>query len=180
MRQNLCRKCGTELNKTNWFPSCRRRHSYICKRCNRKRLTEYYLKHKEKMNENSRRYYLRNRESLLASRKEYRKKYPQKEKDFSLFAKYGKTRGELDIIAKKQKGCAICGIKWINIKKNTNSYGETQSYVVDHKHGEYRMRGLLCRTCNLMIGYAFENSKVLRKAADYIELYKLDKYTKEV
>lgn len=40
---------------------------------------------------------------------------------------------------------------------------------VDHDHFTGRVRGLLCRGCNLAIGFTRENSVVMRLLADYIE-----------
>jgi hypothetical protein len=40
---------------------------------------------------------------------------------------------------------------------------------IDHDHLTGQNRGLLCRRCNLMLGYAYEDPELLRALADYLE-----------
>ena len=40
---------------------------------------------------------------------------------------------------------------------------------IDHCHETSKIRGVLCRNCNLGLGLFKDNSAVLRKAADYID-----------
>jgi hypothetical protein len=40
---------------------------------------------------------------------------------------------------------------------------------VDHCHATQRARGLLCASCNAMIGQARDSATVLRAAADYLD-----------
>ncbi|MBI3937149.1 MAG: hypothetical protein HY323_09245 [Betaproteobacteria bacterium] len=40
--------------------------------------------------------------------------------------------------------------------------------VVDHCHKTKRFRALLCRPCNLMLGYAYENPEILARAISYL------------
>lgn len=39
----------------------------------------------------------------------------------------------------------------------------------DHCHKTGKFRGWLCRNCNLMVGYAKDCPKTLRRAAEYLE-----------
>jgi len=41
--------------------------------------------------------------------------------------------------------------------------------VTDHDHDTGTIRGFICRDCNLLLGNARNNSKVLRNAASYLE-----------
>lgn len=41
--------------------------------------------------------------------------------------------------------------------------------VIDHDHATLRVRGLLCRHCNLVLGHAKDNPQLLRMLADYLE-----------
>ena len=66
---------------------------------------------------------------------------------------------------KQKGGCAIC-------KTPIGLYGaEGQAPVlhVDHCHETEKVRGLLCRTCNVGLGHFKDNATVLRLAAEYLE-----------
>lgn len=42
---------------------------------------------------------------------------------------------------------------------------------VDHCHSSGKIRGLLCSSCNKMLGFAKDNIKTLEKAIKYLEIY---------
>jgi hypothetical protein len=67
------------------------------------------------------------------------------------------------LVAQGQK-CAICG------SPSPNREG-ADSFDVDHDHKTGKVRGLLCKDCNLTIGTAHDSPEALRKAADYLERY---------
>lgn len=91
---------------------------------------EYYLKHKDKLNKQSKEYYKNNRDRQL-----------QLQKDFAYKRKYGISQEEVDALFIKQKGrCAICN----------QTYHRTLH--VDHNHVTGKVRGLLCKTCNTHLG----------------------------
>lgn len=46
-----------------------------------------------------------------------------------------------------------------------------KEWAIDHCHTTGKVRGLLCRNCNLMIGYAKDNTKYLQKAIEYLNRY---------
>ncbi len=72
--------------------------------------------------------------------------------------KYGLTDTELNSIQKPQGGrCVICG-KPLNNKSH-----------VDHSHSTGRVRGILCSKCNLGLGLFGDDSRVLRRALEYLE-----------
>jgi hypothetical protein len=54
--------------------------------------------------------------------------------------------------------CAICDLP--------DSRGRL---CIDHDHGTNKVRGLICRSCNLALGYFKDDSSRMRKAAEYIE-----------
>ena len=66
-----------------------------------------------------------------------------------------------DILLELQAGCcAICGV-----------HVSQKQLVMDHRHSDMLVRGLLCSHCNTCIGMAFDSPESLRRAADYIEEY---------
>lgn len=77
----------------------------------------------------------------------------------ALKTKYGLTLSQYDALLLAQDGkCAVCG--------------ETAAkFDVDHDHREHKVkgkpRGLLCRRCNIGVGYA-ENVELMEKIAKYL------------
>lgn len=56
--------------------------------------------------------------------------------------------------------CPICGRL---LPQNT------RLVAVDHDHSTRRIRGLLCRSCNTLIGHARDDTRLLRRAIAYLE-----------
>ena len=59
--------------------------------------------------------------------------------------------------------CAVCGTT------DPGGRAAVNSFMVDHNHETGKVRGLLCHTCNLMLGHAKDDSARLRRAADYLD-----------
>ncbi len=79
-------------------------------------------------------------------------------RDRSIKSKYGLTSADYDVLLEKQDGaCAICR------KKPNRGF-----LHVDHNHATGMVRGLLCKSCNLMLGYARDDAALLLSARDYL------------
>jgi hypothetical protein len=77
---------------------------------------------------------------------------------------YGITLEEYEVLLKNQNsGCAICGAE------NADSKG--RRLHVDHCHSTDRVRGLLCKDCNTLLGYAKDQPEILQKAAIYLQTH---------
>lgn len=59
--------------------------------------------------------------------------------------------------------CAICGTS------NPKGTSTLNRWYVDHNHLTGEVRGLLCSPCNTGLGNFYDNSKFLRKAAEYLD-----------
>lgn len=71
---------------------------------------------------------------------------------------YGMTLEDWENLYDAQKGCcAIC-------KRNPDK----KRLSVDHDHATGKIRGLLCRSCNWLIGNAKDNQDVLHNAVVYL------------
>ncbi|AID58838.1 homoendonuclease [Mycobacterium phage Gaia] len=98
----------------------------------------------------------------------------QKEtRDTKLWAKYKLTPEAYEKLLDKQGGgCAICG------SKSSQSKGRDYLFV-DHDHSccpgakscGKCIRALLCHPCNMLIGHAWEDIKILQSAIDYLSEY---------
>ena len=73
--------------------------------------------------------------------------------------KYGITQAQRDVILHYQNGaCAVCG---------GDNGGRTLN--VDHNHKTKEVRGLLCFRCNKYVIGRWQDGKILRAAADYLD-----------
>jgi hypothetical protein len=70
--------------------------------------------------------------------------------------RYGMTKTQYDELLQLQgKRCAICT--------------RDRKLYIDHDHSSGRVRGLLCRDCNLSLGLVRDNIETLANAIDYLE-----------
>jgi DNA-binding sugar fermentation-stimulating protein len=79
---------------------------------------------------------------------------------YNLRAKYGVSRMDFELMEMRQGGlCAIC--------KKPCSVG--QRLGVDHCHETGKIRGLLCRKCNVGLGFFMDNPRLLQAAIVYLD-----------
>jgi hypothetical protein len=75
------------------------------------------------------------------------------------------------MLADQKGGCAICGF---SITIDGAVRGRRSSARVDHCHSTGRVRGLLCKECNLALGLMEDRPERFRSAADYLDRTSLD------
>lgn len=124
----------------------------------------YAEKNKKKILEKAKEY--RNRPEIIERRKkwrhdnkEYLREYQQKNKAqrklYKITKNYGISADEYHQMMFRQKDkCAIC------LKEATH---------VDHNHKTGQVRGILCRSCNLILGYAYDTETILLAAIKYLK-----------
>lgn len=62
--------------------------------------------------------------------------------------------------------CQICGVHESDVRnKKTKHYG----LYIDHCHTTSKVRGLLCHSCNLVLGHSKDNISLLEKAISYLK-----------
>lgn len=99
----------------------------------------------------------RNRNSINAGQRR-RNKLDQSRKSYLKWA-YGITLQQYNkILIEQNHVCAICGEQ--NIRNH--------KLDIDHDHKTKRIRGLLCRKCNVIIGLAKDNPQHLLKIVQYL------------
>lgn len=92
-----------------------------------------------------------------AYRKKYRQDRPGLWNEYRRKCLYGMPMGTYQQMVAAQGGrCAICGEI------------PTKPLLVDHRHGDGQVRGLLCRTCNLGLGHFKDNPELLTAAIAYL------------
>lgn len=95
----------------------------------------------------------------------------------NLRQKYGLLPEEYDALRAAQGYCCqICGVHEDDLKpsgtgrprSDGTTATESSRLVVDHCHRTGQIRGLLCATCNLVIGNAADSPEILLAAAAYL------------
>lgn len=110
------------------------------------------------------------RKNRAGQRRNFKEKHPDKVHSLHLKNTFGLSLERYKEMHAAQGGvCAIC-----NRPETGNRYGKTRLLAVDHCHETGMVRGLLCSSCNPMLGYAKDNIAVLEKAATYLKYHSLD------
>lgn len=82
----------------------------------------------------------------------------------SILRLYGVTQADYEMLLEAQGGvCAVCK----EPPSGKPRYGG-KFLDIDHDHVEGHVRGLLCRRCNLMLGYAYEDPELLQALSGYL------------
>ena len=80
--------------------------------------------------------------------------------------KFGLTEEQyVEMHDRQDHCCAICG------SKEHGGRSAVTSFMIDHCHETNTVRGLLCHSCNIMLGHAKDDSARLRRAADYLDYH---------
>jgi hypothetical protein len=96
---------------------------------------------------------------------ELRKKNPNLMRSSDLKKKYGITlQDKLDMLAKQGNRCAVCGGT-----EHHGKYPDITGWHVDHDHATKKVRGLLCKPCNLTLGNCLEDVARLKALIEYLE-----------
>ena len=133
---------------------------------------EYYHANKDELKKRRKKrpegyyknYYRANRERLSKYQMEWKRSNKEKvrgiKKKEYLKRKYNLTPEDMAILLDEQENkCKICSIKFNDYIKHN----------VDHCHSTGKIRGLLCRACNLGLGFFKDDPKLLIKAIEYLE-----------
>jgi len=123
----------------------------LAKRSRNNRLKSDYKRTNEKAREYNKKYRTEHREWFLDQQRKDRLKYT-----------FGITIQQYNEMFEKQNGCcAICG-------KHQNEF--KKALYIDHNHTTNEIRGLLCYSCNSMLGFAKDNIEILTNAIAYLEV----------
>ena len=128
----------------------------------------------EAQREATRRWMLRHPERYRESQRSYRQRRRGTPKQIAacrrqnLRANYGLTEGNYAAMLIAQEGrCYICGQE-----ETRHRNGKPTYLCVDHDHATGKVRALLCRRCNSVVGYVNENPALLEKTAAYIRQFR--------
>lgn len=151
-----CNKCKIEKPLDKFFKDkhCSDGHYSICKSCKKLGVYKWRDNNKEKYNK---------------SQRDFQAKVdPNKRYGFEIKRRYGCTLEKYNEMLIAQGGaCAICNVLHNPAEKKGRLY-------VDHCHVTSKVRALLCKHCNCMLGYAKDDTRVLLEAVAYIARHRLN------
>ena len=155
MIMRICTKCGREFPATPEFFHRQKdgKHGITsrCKQCTNRYGRKWYQSNKEKVKQSNYKWRAKNLGRSQAAGRKWKLK------------RYRISLAEFDTMMKEQNGvCAICN-KPAKVGK---------SLCVDHDHKTGKIRGLLCQSCNLLIGNAKDDIEVVFKALHYLIVHK--------
>lgn len=113
---------------------------------NKEKYKNYRQKHKEYYKDYGKNYYQKNKEKLRRNAKKQQ-----------ILTRYNLTPKDFERLLEIQNyECIIC----------KNDFEDMP--CVDHNHKTGKIRGLLCSSCNALIGMAYENIKILENTIKYL------------
>jgi len=144
----FCPHCKKIKSIKEFYPDRNRKDGLnaYCKLCNKGYGQKYYWQNKEKIN------------------KRQKKHYHKVRRGKELETRYGLTVEQRKLILENQDGVCIICKKPETVKK----YGHVQHLCVDHDHKTGEIRGLLCYSCNALLGYAKDDIVLLQQAIKYL------------
>jgi hypothetical protein len=154
-----CPRCGKDLPATEEFFYYRdarkvRLHSY-CKECCSQRNKAHWTAHKERCRRTNKIWRDAHKESIAKRKKEWARANPDKITEHN-FKRYGITiETYTSMCVAQDNRCAICHLSELKLH-------------VDHDHKTGLVRGLLCTSCNKMLGLAYDNPDILTEGASYL------------
>lgn len=116
---------------------------------------------KEKQNQYSAKYREKNREAIRARMNAWNRQNRTKRKHYALKENYGISLEQYNEMLKQQNDCCkIC---------NEHKDSFDRALAVDHCHITNKVRGLLCKNCNMLLGKAKDKISILKSAIKYLE-----------
>lgn len=158
-KMKFCPKCKITKSKEYFYKDKSRKQGRgsLCKTC----MAPYQMSPKGKIRRQS--YYIKNKDKILFNRKKYveshRDQIRKRTKNYLLKKKYNINIDEYNNLLKFQNySCAICDK---NIKNDKRA-------SVDHCHKTFKNRGILCMSCNTALGSFKDDILLLLRAAIYL------------
>ena len=133
---------------------------------------QYHAKNKDQIAKRHKQWQDDNPEKTAAQNKKWAAKNPAYYKQRNTVGKFGITLE--DALAKQDNKCLIC-LK----SEPTSKTGNLLRWAMDHDHAccpsgkgcPECFRGVLCSSCNRVLGYAYDDPGILRRGADYLEAW---------
>lgn len=160
----LCGKCDIEHSEDMFRKDRSRtsgRHPY-CKPCEKAAKQAWYLKNIDHVKSKAKSNRHKNKDKYALTKKKWQLANPDKIRAIALKYNFNISLENYSRMLQSQHGvCAICRIV----------PEEGVWMCVDHDHQSGAIRGLLCSSCNKMLGFARDNEETLESAISYLRKY---------
>lgn len=192
----ICAKHG-QLNEENCYKEKSSRNPNIirirCHICKLEKDAKWRDNNKEKRVAYSMAWKEKNRDHYNAWLRADRAKHPEKYREYEkqrrakrgadditveILWKFKITKEQYEDMFKQQNNlCAVCGKEET---RRSRTEGNICRLALDHCHpceethgmGIHAIRGLLCHSCNIMLGKAKDDENILNKAIQYLKSHK--------
>ena len=102
----------------------------------------------------------------------------ERRRPLTLLMRYGITiQQRHDMIESQGNMCKICRTSFLGL---SNKYTATDHCHKREAEGKKVVRGILCYKCNIGLGFACDNPKILRAAAKYLEDFEKSQQPKQL
>ncbi len=161
-----CKGCGEVKPLTNFHKNRKGSESrkYKCKTCTNAEAKEWARNHPENVKASQRKRRAADAERFREKERAYYQKTKERRlelKKLERFRRYGITYDAFfELLGGQDFACSIC--------QETFEEADPRNVHIDHCHDSSRVRGILCRNCNIGIGHLKESPDLLRRAADYL------------
>jgi len=101
-------------------------------------------------------YYLKKNEEKKARQRKYASDYYHRNKETLAMNRLVSPEGYKKMLEEQDGACAICTVR-------------SDKLCIDHSHETGEIRSLLCRRCNMGLGYFGDDPVMLQSAIDYLK-----------
>ena len=146
-KTRVCSKCRIEKSLSNFTKDKNRKYGrrYTCKECDSKAGIKWRKQHP-------------GRAAAIVA-KSYRKHRAKRILEGRCYHSGITVKEYLEMFRTHNGKCDICGVSHLELNKGL---------CIDHNHETGKVRGLLCDSCNKMLGHSKDNPVLLEKAAVYL------------
>jgi Recombination endonuclease VII/HECT-like Ubiquitin-conjugating enzyme (E2)-binding len=126
---------------------------------------KYYRKNRERLKAEAKTYRRKNRQSILAQRK---KSYQCRKRIILARNWKWRSRNKHKIsLQKRLQRLRKMGLSAQELQKARP--GGNGGWLVDHNHKTRKFRGILCNSCNTLLGFSKDSIKILKNAISYLK-----------
>jgi recombination endonuclease VII len=105
---------------------------------------DYYAKNRDRAGAFNRAYYAKNREKLAAYRRSYSETHREEERARKAARQYGVSLRDAEMLVSLRDGPGA----WCDICRTQEG-----PFNIDHNHNTGKIRGILCRQCNVALSH---------------------------